>query len=136
MVDRRFHTTSASVRGVAGRRHISLQLQSVGPGRWELNGKRLAAADGCMDVDLGFTPATNLLPIRRLSLKTRQQAEAPAVYFSVSKMTFGVLAQTYRRLGRHEYAYEAPAFRYKNTLTVSARGWVVLYPGLFELVDT
>lgn len=135
MLDSRFHTTRASVVGLVGARRIHLQLRSAGPARWEVNGRRLAAADGCLDVDLGFTPATNMLPIRRLSLKVGQQAQAPAVYLGVPQMTFSVLAQTYRRIAHRQYVYEAPAFRYKNTLTVSGQGWVVMYPGLFELVD-
>lgn len=34
-----------------------------------LNGVDCPAVAGCTDIDLGFSPSTNLLPIRRLSLE-------------------------------------------------------------------
>jgi hypothetical protein len=43
--------------------------------RWWVEGERLPELDGCYDADLGWTPATNTLPIRRLGL----QVEKPAI---------------------------------------------------------
>ena len=42
----------------------------VADGRWTVDGVQRADLDGCVDVDLGWTPATNLLPIRRLELES------------------------------------------------------------------
>lgn len=40
------------------------------------------------------------------------------------------------RVGRAEYAYEAPTVGFAGTLKVSPSGAVIWYPGLFELMST
>jgi hypothetical protein len=87
---------------------------------------------GCVDIDLGFTPSTNLIVLRRLSLKVGQRAEAPAAYLQFPEMGLALLPQTYRRIGRSEYEYEAPTVGYSGTIKVSSSGAVIRYPGLFE----
>ena len=37
-------------------------------GVWTLDGAAVSGLEACVDLDLGFTPATNLLQIRRLAL--------------------------------------------------------------------
>jgi uncharacterized protein len=49
-------------------------------------------------------------------------------------MRFLKLPQTYHRLSRVDYEYEAPTVGYAGTLQVSTSGAVVHYPGLFEKV--
>lgn len=46
------------------------------------------------------------------------------------------LAQTYHRIDRTEYEYEAPVFGYAATLQVAASGAITHYPGLFEQVTS
>jgi hypothetical protein len=41
-------------------------LDADGEGAWTIDGTEVDALAGCLDVDLGFTPATNTLAIRRL----------------------------------------------------------------------
>ena len=96
----------------------------------------LTALQAAVDVDLGFTPATNLIVIRRLSLKVGQHAEAPAAYLAFPKMRFVKLPQTYRRTGRTAYEYEAPTVGYTGTLHVATSGAILHYPGLFEIVKS
>ena len=38
------------------------------------------AVDGCRDIDLNFSPSTNVLPIRRLSLDVGDQAAVRAAW--------------------------------------------------------
>ncbi|HEX6204074.1 MAG TPA: putative glycolipid-binding domain-containing protein, partial [Thermoanaerobaculia bacterium] len=66
--DDRWRTTSARVTGWLGARHVALHLLADPERRWSLNGTPVPEVTGCLDVDLAFTPATNLLPIRRLDL--------------------------------------------------------------------
>ena len=91
---------------------------------------------GCLDVDLGFTPATNLLPIRRLALAIGQRAEARAAYLAFPRLRLLVLPQIYRRLSATRYAYESPAHGYSATLHVTKIGAIADYPGVFELVTS
>lgn len=130
-----FRATRADVAGYVGNREIHLKIRSPGFGKWQIVGRRSGAISGCPDVDLGFTPATNLLPIRRLGLRVGEAADAPAAYLSFPKMTLIKLPQRYERVARDRYAYAAPTVGYAGTLRTSRIGAVVHYPDLFELVS-
>jgi hypothetical protein len=131
-----FRTKSAAVVGYLGRKAVDIRIRSPRTGRWRVDGLPNPDVAGCLDVDLGFTPATNLLAIRRLALKVGQHAEAPAAYLEFPSWRFTKLPQRYERIGRTEYAYEAPTVDYAAILKVSSVGAVVQYPGLFELIST
>ena len=106
----------------------------MGTQRWFVNGVEQDQVAGCMDLDLGFTPATNLIAIRRLALKVGQRAQAPAAYLAFPKIRLEKLEQNYHRVEHTKYEYAAPKFGYAATLEISAAGGVVSYPGLFEQV--
>jgi hypothetical protein len=113
-----------------------LRIASAGAAGWRLNGVPKRRVTGCVDVDLGFTPATNLIALRRLALKVGQGAEAPAAYLAFPAMRLVKLPQRYRRTGPSEYEYEAPTVGYAGTLRVESTGAVSRYPGLFERVTS
>ena len=130
--DAAWRTQSANVSGFLGKRAVDLRIRRTGGARWEVNGISKKTVTGCVDVDLGFTPATNLIALRRLSLKVGQRAEAPAAYLQFPQMRLVMLPQTYLRVGRAEYEYNAPTVGYAGTLRVLPSGEVTQYPGLFE----
>jgi hypothetical protein len=132
--DAAFRTTSATVSGYVGKTVVRLHVRSAGRGRWLVNGKPNPAIAGCLDIDLGFTPSTNLLAIRRLSLRVGESADAPAAYLAFPRVAVRLLPQHYKRTGRHTYAYQSPTAGYAGTLHVTAAGAVRKYPGLFELI--
>jgi len=134
--DAGFRTKSATVVGYFGKKAVQIRIRSEGPGRWRVNGTSNANLAGCLDVDLGFTPATNLLAVRRLALRVGQRAEAPAAYLEFPGLRFIRLPQRYERVGRAEYSYEAPTVGYAGILKVSSLGAVIHYPGLFELITS
>jgi uncharacterized protein len=136
VTDRRWRTRHASVEGYIGKKIVALTLDSNGAGEWRLNGVRRKNVAGCLDADLGFTPATNLMALRRLALKVGQRAEAPAAYVQFPQMTLIPLPQTYQRLSRRDYAYASPSVGYTGTLQVSPIGAVTFYPGLFAAVTS
>ena len=82
MTDAAWRSRRAKVAGFLGNERLDLRISSIGNTRWRVAGKPLNSVTGCIDVDLGFTPATNLIAIRRLSLKVGQYAEAPAAYLA------------------------------------------------------
>jgi hypothetical protein len=131
-----WRTRGARVTGYLGRKAVDLRIRSAGAGRWQVNGIHRKGVTGCVDVDLGFTPATNLVALRRLSLKVGQRAEAPAAYLQFPAMRLVYLSRTYVRIGRTEYRYEAPTVGYAGTLRVLPSGAVARYPGLFEQVTS
>src|SRR5512139_1236352 len=79
-VDAVWRTRSAKVSGYVGKKAVDVRITSARASGWRLNGVFKMSVKGCIDVDLGFTPATNLIPIRRLALKAGQRADAPAAY--------------------------------------------------------
>lgn len=91
----------------------------------------LSSLDAC-DLDLGFTPVTNLLPIRRLNLAVGHAADAPAAWFNVSTGTLGLLLQRYERRSEATYWYEAPSVGYAALLEGAPTGLVHHYPALWE----
>ena len=76
-VSRRCRTRVASVvdRDPTHRQHLD--------GRW----RHRPDLDSCSDIDLGWTPATNLLPIRRLALDVGETATTTAVWVRFPEMT-------------------------------------------------
>lgn len=66
--DLSWRTRRARVDGFCGMREMHYQIERLADGQWLLNGASQAEVAGLVDVDLGFTPATNLLAIRRLEL--------------------------------------------------------------------
>ncbi len=130
--DARLRTTRAVVEGYAGTQPVRLDIRRSAEGRWTLAEVEQQDVFGCEDVDLAFTPATNLLPLRRLRLAIGQAAPSPAAYLELASSRLTLLPQFYKRLSRGTYRYEAPTFGYGGTLWVSRLGVVLRYPGLFE----
>ena len=132
--DAGWNTRSACVEGFVGAQELHYEIERLADGQWMLNGVGQAEVAGLVDVDLGFTPATNLLPIRRLDLGPGKTMPAPAAYLAFPRVKLGCLDQTYRRLDQNRYAYAAPMFGYDAVLEFSAIGWVLDYPGLWTSV--
>lgn len=131
LADPAFRTRRARVSGFAGAKPVALEVR-VGRGRcWIANGVEQPQLAGCVDLDLAFTPATNLLPLRRLALRNGEEAQAPAAWLAFPAMKLKLLPQRYRRLSRDTYDYEAPTTGYRGTLRVSPAGIVQHYPELF-----
>jgi len=133
--DAGWRTRSASVDGWIAQSDYSAEIVATGDGRWLLNGEEQASAFGCVDVDLGFTPATNMLPLRRFALEVGAATPAPAAYLTVPELRLTRLTQTYRRLGEVRYHYESPAFSYAEVLEVDDVGFVTSYPDLWQVTS-
>ena len=66
----------------------------------------LSALHGLVDVDLGFSPVTNTLPIRRLDPAIGEAVVVTAAWV-VSRATIEPLPQRYIRLAERRYRYES-----------------------------
>jgi hypothetical protein len=115
-----------------GDREIELSVSLDVGERWHLNGTACPAVSGCVDIDLGFSPATNLLPIRRLALDIGKEAEVRAAWLPFPSLAFEVLPQVYRRTGETTYRYESGGGTFVRELQVNAAGFVTSYPGLWQ----
>lgn len=129
--DDAWRTREVTVHGASGPVAKSLTLTSDGAGRWNVDGRHAHRLDGCLDIDLSFTPSTNTLPIRRLRLEVGQSAPVVAAWVKFPSLTVEPLDQVYRRTGDRSYAYESRGGSFHAALTVDALGFVTEYPGLW-----
>jgi uncharacterized protein len=103
-------------------------------GRWLLGTDEAELPDvmQSVDVDLGFTPATNTLPIRRLGLEIGDSRDVLATWVRFPELTVEPFPQRYTRLAERRYLYESLTSDFKAELTVDDLGLVIEYAGLWE----
>ncbi len=128
----RWATISGRVVGNVGEEVISIDVGVVPGGVWTLNGVEVPAVRDAVDLDLNFSPSTNLLPIRRLNLAVGQEAAVRAAWLRFPSFVFEPLEQTYRRIDASTYRYASAGGRFTADLTVNDAGLVTFYPGLAE----
>src|SRR5262249_31826864 len=121
----------AKIIGTIGDKEINVEISVNEDQRWYLNGVESSAVTGCIDIDLGFSPSTNLLPIRRLALAVGQQAEVRAAWLPFPSLTFELLPQVYKRESEHKYKYESRGGAFTRFLEVNESGFVTDYPGIW-----
>jgi uncharacterized protein len=110
---------------------LSLNVQSRGV--WRSAGGELPAVNGCDDVDLSITPATNTLVIRRLNLEVGSSASVIAAWVKFPELTVQPLSQRYTRLAKSTYRYESNT-GFSAEITVDDLGLVVSYPNVWERI--
>lgn len=125
-LDARWITRTAKVTGSVGPRAIDVHI-AADDGRWTMNGKRVPAVDGCTDVDLNFSPSTNLLPIRRLGLAIGGRATVRAAWLRFPSFALEVLEQDYERLGERRYRYTSAGGAFTAEIDVRDDGLPVRY---------
>ena len=133
--DREWKTIEGRVWGWHGRKAIELKLRRDDAGAWTMNGAAFPSVQGCVDLDLSFTPATNLLPLRRLSLRVGQSAEVRSAWLEWPEVRLTPLVQRYARRSDTEYEYESDlpgGELFRSALRVQPEGWVQDYGGLWR----
>lgn len=131
--DATWRTLRGRIDGFAGSRFVAIELEvEVDAGRWRMNGATQPQVDGCTDLDLNFSPSTNLLPIRRLRLREGEEATVRAAWLRFPSFALEPLEQSYRRLSERVYRYESAGGSFTADLEVDASGFATLYPGFFE----
>lgn len=130
--DAAWRTLSAKVAGWLGNTTLDIRVRADSEGRWWLNEGEQPDVLGCTDIDLNFSPSTNLLPIRRLSLAIGEAADIKAAWLRFPSFKLESLPQQYRRLGQTSYRYESAGGQFVADLKVNRSGFVVDYPGLWK----
>jgi hypothetical protein len=130
--DEEWHTLSASVAGWLGDTTIAVKIVADSQRRWTLNGTDCPQVTGCRDVDLSFSPSTNLLPIRRLSLRVGERANVRAAWLRFPTFSLEPLDQEYERVGDSSYRYESAGGAFVAALEVNSVGFVTNYPDLWK----
>jgi len=131
--DPAWRTQQGQVRGWIGAQSVEFNVVRAAGGVWTLGGEAVPGLESYVDLDLGFTPATNLLQLRRLALAEGQAADVPVAWLNVPAGTLEILPQRYERRGTATYWYEAPSVNYAALLEVTPTGFIHRYPGLWEM---
>jgi hypothetical protein len=131
--DAAWRTVSTTVDGWVGSAPVNIRIDVNGQGRWRLNGAECPPVEGGIDVDLNFSPSTNLLPIRRLGLAVGQEARVRAAWLRFPGFTLEPLDQVYRRTGPSTYRYASHDGRFVRDLEVSEAGFVMDYPDVWSM---
>lgn len=127
-----WETVSGKVTGWVGNEIVEVDLAVHSDHRWRLNGTERPEVAGCIDLDLNFSPSTNLLPIRRLNLAIGQGAAVRAAWLRFPGFTLEPLEQFYRRIDPTTYRYESAGGRFVAELQVNDVGLVTLYPDVWQ----
>jgi hypothetical protein len=133
-VDAAWATRSARIRGRSAGGFSSALLEADGAGHWLVDGEPARHLDGCLDVDLEASAATNALPVRRMGLPVGAQEDAPAAFVRAGGLAVERLEQTYLRTtdeaSCQRYEYTAPVFGFTSRLVYDQVGLVLDYPGI------
>src|SRR5262245_19925998 len=118
-------TTAAHVRDLRGFETRTIALERDAKGNWTVDGNTVRALKGCTDVDLGCSPSTNTLPIRRLRLAPGKSATIKAAWITFPELAVVKASQTYTRIDEFTWRYASGTF--ESELTVDDDGIVAAY---------
>lgn len=129
--DNRWFTSSAHVWGWIGIQAVDIRIAVDAARRWQLNGVACEQVEGCTDIDLNFSPSTNLLPIRRLALDVGAGQAVRAAWLRFPGLYLEPLDQRYERIDQNHYRYISAGGQFVADLQVNAAGFVTDYPNLW-----
>jgi hypothetical protein len=115
----------------------SVLLEHDGAGAWRVDGEDVAALDGALDCDLGFSPLTNLMPLRRHGLHERAgDVELLMAWVDVPSLAVIPYRQRYTHVARRRVRFASIDLHegFTAELEVDADGLIVHYPQLARRV--
>lgn len=128
--DDAWSTRSAAIAGQVGEQSVYVRIIALADRSWEINDKVALQVAGCTDIDLNFSPSTNLLPIRRLNLDIGDASRVRAAWLRFPSFTLEPLEQTYRRISERIFRYESANF--VAELEISESGLPLRYGNIWR----
>ena len=80
---------------------------------WEVDDELASHLDGCPDADLGWTPASNTVPIRRLGLEVGETAGITTAWVRFLELDVEASEQRYQRLAVDLWQYTSSDYNYQ-----------------------
>lgn len=127
-------TRRGTVRGWIGDDAVDADIRRDGED-WTLNGEPQPQVRGCLDLDLGLTPATNRLQLSRAAVPVGGAVDFDVAWFD-GDGALRRLPQTYERLTERTWRYASPDDGYHAVLEMNADGFVTHYPALWRAQET
>jgi len=135
LCDALWGTRSAEIRLRDGRGERTVRVKKSRHG-WFQDGRRMDRLADCTDIDLGWTPSTNTVAIRRLKLPVgARSGPLKAAWVRFPELTLEPLAQEYQRLGKNRYRYTSRKGAFRADLQVDPDGLVVDYQGFWRRIE-
>jgi hypothetical protein len=125
-------TSRGIIRGFLGENPVEQTIVRDADG-WSMNGTKVPGLEHLHDLDLGFTPATNLPYLRRANLNIGEAIDRAVAWWEPGVATLQSLPQHYRRRDEQAYWYESPTVSYEAILEFSDNGFARNYPGLWVM---
>lgn len=133
-INARWEVQTVSIE-VMSEQDYTIQLSKNDQQQWvNENGEHLPEYDGCVDIDISFTPFTNTLPINRLQLTKGESKHMPVLYIDVQQGICKSVKQRYVNKGDKIYKYENEDSGFTSELLVDNEGYVVDYPGIWQRI--
>ena len=123
--DRSWRTRRADVEIERPDAATSVAITADGEGHWVVDSEPAPTLDGCLDIDLGWTPATNTLQIRRLGLGVGERQTLAVAWMRFPELVVERNDQTYERIGPTTWRYSSGDF--DAILEVDGDGFVRRY---------
>lgn len=124
-------TVEGRITGFIGERQIDDHIVRT-PKGWTFNDRDRGMAD-VLDLDLGFTPATNMIQLKRVALAVGESTTFDVAWLDAGAKDLERLAQTYRRADEVRYPYKSPQNGYRETIVLDRTGFAASYPDLWRM---
>lgn len=131
--DEHWETLSAKVSGFVGDENIEVKVSVGSNGIWTMNGEEISAVENCTDIDLNFSPVTNTLPIKRLSLEIGAKEKVRAAWLRFPSFTLEPLEQTYERTSENFYIYESANGAFRAEIETDEFGLATRYGDFWKI---
>lgn len=110
----------------------ALHLIANGTGRWvDAEERPIPELDGCIDVDIQWSPLTNTLPVRRLNLRPDADQAIQAAYIELPTLNVRPVRQQYTRVDDRTVRYASETRDFVRDIELDDDGFVIEYPNLF-----
>jgi hypothetical protein len=130
-----WRTRRGGVAGWVGDRRCDVNVTRSETGVWHLGDQPVHDLEQCLDIDFGFTPATNYVQLQRCALGIGQTAEFSVAWLDVPDASLTALPQRYEKRSAATYWYESPQGPYSALLELADSGFVRRYPGLWAIEE-
>jgi hypothetical protein len=104
----RTRSAQAAITTPEGLRRFALTVDDQQ--RWRVDDEPADHLAGALDVDFGWTPATNTLPIRRLGLAVGAKSTIKAAWVRFPELDVVASEQTYTRVAEDRWRYASGRF--------------------------
>ena len=123
--DTGWRTRGAHIEQLVGGRFTMVRLD-VKRSRWFVDGRERLDMEGCVDIDLGASPVTNTLPIKRNSIRVGSKLDITAAWVRFPTLDVKPLKQSYKRVGARRFIYRSTT-GFKAELELDGYGLVKRY---------